>query len=442
MSKQQIVLDIHEKPSIVQWLPFSLQHLFAMFGATILVPLLVGISPAVALISSGVGTLAFIAITKGKVPAYLGSSFAFIAPLATVIHAEGVGQAMFGAMFAGILYGVVSLFIFKSGIQWIRRILPPVVIGPVIVVIGLGLAGTAAEMAVVQEVERVVELEAVDGTMVQLAESVKEFNNIYFLVSMLTLMITIISAIFLKGFFGLIPVLIGIIGGYIISYFLGLVDFNTVLTAPWFAIPEFVTPQVSWTAVLVIMPVAMVTLAEHLGDMLVISKVTGRNMLENPGLHRTVLGDGIASLLASLMGGPPNTTYGENVGVLAISRVFSIFVIGGAAVLAIVFGFIGKVSALIQSIPTPVMGGVSILLFGIIASSGLRVLIESEVQLTHKRNLIITSIILLAGIGSSILQGQGVINVSGMAIAALAGILLHLILPDEKVSYGSKPMFE
>lgn len=425
MDGKKRVLDVHEVPNLLAWFPLSLQHLFAMFGATILVPLLVGISPAVALVSSGVGTLAFILVTRGKVPAYLGSSFAFIAPVATVVGTEGVGQAMFGSLFAGILYGIISLLIVSFGTGWIKRVFPPVVIGPVIIVIGLGLASIALDMAVVSKLE--------DGTRV--------FDSTKFIISASTLLITILSAIFFRGFFGLIPVLIGIIGGYIVSLGMGVISLDVIAKAPFFAIPEFVTPVVSWSAVAIIMPVALVTLVEHMGDMMVISKVMDRNLLERPGLHRTILGDGVATALAAFMGGPPNTTYGENVGVLALTRVFSVFVTGGAAVLAIIFGFLGKVNAFISTIPPAVMGGVTILLFGLIASSGLRVLIDSKVSFEHKRNLIIASVILVAGIGTTVLNQQQVVSFSGMATATILGMILHLVLPDKEVSYGEKPMF-
>jgi uracil permease len=422
--QQKMVMDVHERPTLKQWLPLSLQHLFAMFGATILVPLLVGISPAVALVASGVGTLAFLLITRGQVPAYLGSSFAFIAPLAAVVGSEGIGEAMFGALFAGVLYGIMSLLVVKFGLEWIRKVFPPVVIGPVIIVIGLGLASIALNMAVVVEVD-----------------NVSYFDPSKFTVAFITLAITIVSAIYLRGFFGLIPILIGIIGGYITAVLMGMISFTAVIDAPWFAVPDFVTPTVSWTAVLIIMPVALVTLVEHMGDMMVISKVLDRNLVERPGLHRTILGDGVATGIAAMIGGPPNTTYGENVGVLALTRVFSVYVVGGAAVLAIIFGFIGKISAFISTIPAAVMGGVTILLFGLIASSGLRVLIDSKTNFMYKRNLIISSVILVSGIGTTILNQQQIVSFSGMALATILGIVLHLLLPEKELSYGEKPMF-
>lgn len=443
MDNQKMVLDVHERPSLLKWLPLSLQHLFAMFGATILVPYLVGIDPAVALVTSGVGTLAFLLITGGKVPAYLGSSFAFIAPLTIVVQdpALGVGAAMLGAMFAGILYGIVSLLIVGFGTNWLRYILPPVVVGPVIMVIGLGLAGVAVNMAMTDV-----------GT--------GEYEGSLFFIALVSLAVTIVAAVVLRGFFGLIPVLLGIVVGYITAFVMGVINFEPLQSA-WsramergadigfvplglFEMPNFVAPDFSmaaFAAVLIIMPIALVTLSEHLGDMLVISKVMNRDLTKRPGLHRTLLGDGVATAIAAMLGGPPNTTYGENVGVLAITRIFSIFVVAGAAVLAIIFGFIGVVNALIQTIPVNVMGGVSILLFGIIASSGLRVLIESNVQLSEKRNLIIASVILVIGIGGAFIPIGEEAQIPGMALATIVGILLHLILPNKKVAYGNKPMF-
>ncbi|WP_227395589.1 solute carrier family 23 protein [Jeotgalibacillus aurantiacus] len=419
------VLDVEEKPKLDQWLTLSLQHLFAMFGATVLVPMLVGLSPAVALISSGLGTLAYLLITKGQIPAYLGSSFAFIVPIITATQLGGPGAAMLGAFFAGLAYGLVALLIYKFGVSWLMRILPPVVVGPVIIVIGLGLAGTAVNMAMYEN---------------PLAENPADFvySGTHIAVALITLAITVIASIYFKKIFGLIPILIGISGGYIAALFAGLVDFQQVIDAPWFAVPDlfipFVdyTPAFSWTGIIIMVPIAIVTLSEHTGHQMVVSKVVGRNFLEKPGLHRSILGDGVATMIAAMIGGPPNTTYGENIGVLAITRIFSVFVIGGAAVLAILFGFVGKISALISSIPTPVMGGVSILLFGIIASSGLRMLIEAKVDFSHKRNLIIASVIMIIGVGGAYVQFTETFVLPGMALAAIIGIALNLILPGRR----------
>ncbi|MCA1030001.1 NCS2 family nucleobase:cation symporter [Bacillus timonensis] len=412
---EKIIYGINDTPPPHKFLILSLQHLFAMFGATILVPFLVGLSPAVALISSGLGTLAFLLITKGQVPAYLGSSFAFIAPIIAAKAAGGPGAAMVGSFLAGLVYGIVALLIKTSGHKWIVRMLPPVVVGPVIIVIGLSLANVAVSMA----------MNNPEGN----------YNLTYFSVAIVTLAITIISSIFFKGFFSLIPVLIGITGGYVYANIMGLVDFTGVKAAKIFEMPEFVipfvnyTPSISWDIILLMVPVAIVTLSEHIGHQMVLSKVVEKDLIEKPGLHRSILGDGVATMIAATLGGPPNTTYGENIGVLAITRVYSVFVIAGAAIIAIGFGFIGKVTALISSIPTPVMGGVSILLFGIIASSGLRMLVDSKIDFGDKRNLIISSVILVVGIGGAIIKVSDKFEMHGLALAAILGIVLNIVLP-------------
>lgn len=444
-----MVMDVNEVPKLSKWIIFSIQHLFAMFGATILVPALTDLPPAVALVSSGAGTLAYLLITRGKIPAYLGSSFAFIYPvqMAMLSQESGIPGAMVGSFLAGLVYGVLALLIAAFGLNWLMKILPPVVVGPVIIVIGLGLAPTAVDMAM-----------NYDGA----------YSGKHFTVALLTLAITLIGSLFFKGFFGLIPILIGIVGGYIISLFAGIVDTSGV-SAAWnqivsagsvgeffgaiFIVPDFVIPFVhyspfdvlSWNIAAIMMPVAIVTIAEHIGDQMVLSKVAGRNFIKNPGLHRSILGDGVATIIASVLGGPPNTTYGENIGVLAITRVFSVFVIGGAAVFAILFGFIGIITELIASIPPAVMGGVSILLFGIIASSGLRMLIDNQVDLGDKRNLMVSSVILVIGIGGAMIKfdiGDVNIEIAGMALATIIGIVLNLILPGKESGFGNGNMFE
>ncbi|WP_017753656.1 solute carrier family 23 protein [Calidifontibacillus oryziterrae] len=421
MANNDIVLDVRDVPKVPQWISLSIQHLFAMFGATILVPYLVGLSPAVALISSGLATLAYLFITKGQIPAYLGSSFAFIAPIIAAKASGGPGTAMLVGFMAGLIYGIVALLIKSFGVNWLLNILPPIVVGPVIMVIGLGLAGTAVNMAM--------RIDPNDAAT---------YSSLHFSVALVTLFLTIIASMFFKGFFGVIPVLIGIIGGYVYALIVGIVDFSGVKAAEWFAAPEllipFVTyaPELKWGVALAMLPVVIVTLSENIGHQMVLSKVINRDLLRKPGLHRAIAGDGAALTLASLIGGPPNTTYGENIGVLAITRVFSVFVIGGAAVLAIVFGFVGKISALISSIPTNVMGGVSILLFGIIASSGLRMLVDNKVDFNEKRNLIIASVILVIGIGGAFIQVSEQVQISGMALAAIIGAILNFILPGRE----------
>lgn len=414
------ILDVHEKPNMLLWVTLSLQHLFAMFGATVLVPILTGLSASVALATSGIGTLTYLLITRGKIPAYLGSSFAFITPIIVLSTTHNVQTAMLGAFLASLVYGVVALLITKFGVNWLLKLLPPVVVGPIIVVIGLGLAPTAVDMAMNK---------TIDG--------VKQYDLKYFLVAMATLAITILCSVAFKGFAKQIPVLLGIVGGYIVSCLAGLVNFQAVIDAPWFQIPSFTVPFVTYTpewniAALAMVPIAIVTINEHIGHQMVLSEVVGKNFIKDPGLNRSVLADGVAMMFASLLGGPPSTTYGENIGVLAITRIFSVFVLGGAAVFALILSFIGKFSALISTIPTPVMGGVSILLFGIIASSGLRMLVDEKVDLSINRNLVISSVIIVLGVGGAMLKFESInFELPAMALAAISGVLLNAFLPKD-----------
>ena len=418
----QIRYDVHEKPTPRQWFSFSLQHLFAMFGATILVPILTGLDPGIALITSGIGTLVYILITKGQIPAYLGSSFAFIAPITLLNENSGVGSALVGGFLVGLVYALVALFVKKMGPKTILKFLPPVVVGPVIMVIGLGLAPTAVNMAMYENP----------------SAEVLVYSTKHITVALITLAITIVCTVVFKNFLSLIPVLIGIIGGYITACLFGIVDFTPVKEAAWFQLPNFTvpfvdyTPTLTWEIILIMIPIAIVPIAEHIGGQLVLGKIAGRNFVEKPGLHRSLFGDGVSIMIASSLGGPPNTTYGENIGVMALTRVFSVYVIGGAAVFAILFGFIGKISALIQSIPSAVMGGVSILLFGIIASSGLRMLIDNKINLSHNRNLVISSVILIMGVGGAMLKITEHASISGMALAAIVGVILNLVLPGKE----------
>jgi uracil permease len=412
------VLDVHERPAPATFFLLSLQHLFAMFGANVLVPMLTGLDPSVALVASGLGTLIYLAFTKWRLPAYLGSSFAFIGPLLTATQIGGTGGALIGACAAGAVYVVVALLIKAFGVRWLLRILPPIVVGPVIVVIGLGLASVAVGMA-------------------QNTAGGGEYSLPHFGVALATLGSIFIYSLVLRGFFTVVPILLGILTGYLVAVLAGMVDFTPVIQAPLFSMPDFhplfagAKEGVSVLAmVLLVAPVALVTIAEHIGGQIVLSRVVGRNFIANPGLHRSVMGDGVATMVASALGGPPATTYGENIGVLAVTRVFSVWVIGGAAVLAIVLGFVGKLSAFLSTIPTAVMGGVSIALFGVIASSGIRTLIEGRVDLGDKRNLLISSTILVIGIGGATLKfGDGGFVVSSMAMAAVLGVLLNAVLP-------------
>ncbi len=424
------VLDVDERPAPPTFLLLSLQHLFAMFGATVLVPLLTGLNPAVALVSSGLGTLVFILATGGKTPAYLGSSFAFIGPIIAASAVGGAPGALIGAAAAGLVYLVVAAAIRAFGVGWLLRLLPPIVVGPVIVVIGLGLSSVAVKMAT--------------NTAAGGPYSLGHFG-----VALFTLGAIFVFSLVLKGFFTVVPILLGVISGYLLAALVGYVDFTPLRDAPIFAVPDFtfffsgLPDGVSaGSMILLIAPVALVTMAEHIGDMIVLSRVVGRTFLKDPGLHRTLLGDGLATSLAAVIGGPPNTTYGENIGVMAITRIFSVWVIAGAACLAILLGFVGVLSAFLSTIPMAVMGGVSIALFGVIASSGIRTLIEGKVDFGDKRNLLIASVILVLGIGGATLQfgsgeAGGGFMVSSMALAAVVGVLLNAVLPGRSERHAS-----
>ncbi|MGN7478671.1 solute carrier family 23 protein [Solibacillus silvestris] len=417
------VLDIHEKPTVGQLITFSFQHMFAMFGSTILVPKLVGLSPAIALLTSGIATIIFLFITQFKVPAYLGSSFAFISPilLVTGFGQAGVevnpGNAMIGAMMVGVVYAIVALLIWKTGYKWLMNILPPIVVAPVIIVIGLGLSGTAVDMAM-----------NVNG----------EYNGLHFSAAMVTLAAAIIFTVFFKNILSAMPILLGIVIGYIYSVIVGIVDFTAVQNAKFFAMPDFLIPgihydfQITGAIFIGMVPIVIVTISEHIGHQLVLGKVVNRNYVKDPGLHRSLLGDGLGTLASALIGGPPKTTYGENIGVLAITRVYSVYVILGAAVVAIFVSFSGQLMALIETIPTAVLGGISILLFGIIASSGLRMLVENKVDFGNNRNMVIASVILVVGIGGAAMRFTESFAIEGMALASIIGVILNLALPGRE----------
>ena len=416
--RRDVVLDVDERPGTGQWIGLSLQHMFSMFGSTVLVPILVGLNPGIALFSSGVGTLMYLLITRHKIPAYMGSSFSFIVPMMALMKSTGYPGIAQGTIAVGCVDLIVSLIVSRFGSAWIDRILPPIVVGPIVMVIGLSLAATAAK----------------DATMNGSTYDIK-----YFIVAMLTLLITIIFNMFFKGFLGLIPILLGIVGGYIIACLFGIVKFSGVMSAHWFSLPAFQIPFVNyhpqfyWGAILSMAPIAFVTMTEHMGHIMVLNELTDRNYFKDPGLNHTLAGDGTASIIAGFVGGPPVTSYGENIGVLAITRVHSVYVLAGAASFAILFSFVGKLSALIESIPSPVIGGISFLLFGVIASSGLRVMIEDQTDFNEKRNLMISSVILVIGIGNAYLQ-LGQYEFSGLAVAAVLGIVLNLVLPQKAAS--------
>ncbi|HOU39213.1 MAG TPA: solute carrier family 23 protein [Treponemataceae bacterium] len=415
-----VTIGVSERPPLGKWIPLSFQHVFAMFGATVLVPMLTGLSPSAALFAAGSGTLIYIAITGAKVPAFLGSSFAFIPAIIGVSSAYGMEYALGGAVVAGLFYTLVALLVRQVGTKWLDRVLPPVVIGSVIIVIGLNLAPTAMGMA----------MNDINGNYSLVLLSIAAF----------TLLVAIVATIFFKGFFNVIPILIGLAAGYVFTLIMGvffpvykLIDFTVVKEASWFSLPTFTMPKFGLTAALTFVVVSFATICEHLGDIMVTSRVVGKDFYKDPGLHRTLAGDGIATAWAAFWGGPPNTTYGENIGVMAITRVFSVWVIGGAAVIAVILSLITKVGAIIQTIPTPVMGGISMLLFGIIASSGLRTIVESGVDFKCKRNLTVSSVIMVIGIGGGMLSfniGENLkFQLAGVALATVVGIILNLVLP-------------
>jgi uracil permease len=403
-----------------------------MFGATILVPILTGLSTSTALFTAGTGTLIYILITGAKVPAFLGSSFAFIPALVAIGSEYGVPYAMGGAMFAGLFYAIVALIIKFTGKNWLDKALPPVVIGSVIVVIGLNLAPTAINQAMFNN---------------------NEYSLVCLSISAVTLLIAVVASIFFKGFFNTLSILFGLIGGYLFTLIMGFIfpayrfiDFSAVKEAKWFALPFLQTgadgsyfwmvPKFNIVAILTFIIVSLATICEHLGDTLTTSKVVGKDFYKDPGLHRTLLGDGVATAWAALWGGPPNTTYGENIGVMAITKVYSVWVIGGAAVIAVLLSFCQKFGALIQTIPTPVLGGICTLLYGLIASSGLRTIVDAGVNYEDKRNLTISSVILVLGIGGGLLQfkvGQDfTFSLGGVALATIVGIILNLVIPNKK----------
>ncbi len=422
--KNTLTLGIAEKPkSKVQWAVLSLQHVFAMFGATVLVPILTGLSISVALFSSGIGTLIYIFFTKAKVPVYLGSSFAYIAAISIASQSFGAGSAFIGLAVVGIIYIVVALLIKYLGTNWLNRILPPVVIGPMIAIIGISLASVATGQAGLSP-------DSADGFFASLATDVR--NPLIALVAFTT---TVVLAIFAKGFFKVVPIVGGILVGYIFAIFVGSVNFDSLANIAWIKVPEFQffgTYALDFRAVLMFAPISFVTIAEHIGDHKVLGSITGEDFLKDPGLDKTLMGDGVATLAAALIGGPANTTYGENTGVVGMTKVASVYVTGLAAVLSIVLSFFNILTGLIQTIPAPVMGGVLILLFGLIAGNGLKVMVDAQVNLASMRNLIIVSTMLVVGLGQAKILLNDAAALTGMALAAIVGVALNLLLPEEK----------
>lgn len=398
------IIQVEDKVPVKLLIPLSIQHMFAMFGASVLVPFLFGINPAIVLFMNGMGTLLFIVLTKAKAPAYLGSSFAFLAPAGIVISRMGYEYAQGGFVVVGFLGCVLAFIIYKFGSSWIDVVLPPAAMGPVVALIGLELSGSAASTAGL------------------LDEAVSPKNVIVFLV---TLGVAVFGNIMFRGFLSVIPILIAVICGYAAAICCGMVDFGEVAAASWFAMPHFQMAKFDINAILIIMPVILVIVSEHIGHQVVTSKIIGRDLLKDPGLHRSLLGDNLSTMISGLIGSVPTTTYGENIGVMAVTKVYSVRVIAGAAVISIICSFVGKLSALIQTIPGPVIGGISFLLYGMIGASGIRVMVDANVDYGRSRNLILTSVVFVTGL-SGIALNIGDVQLTGMVLACIVAMLLSL----------------
>ena len=406
-----------EKINLQTKLVLGVQHVLAMFGATVLVPYLTGLNPSIALICAGIGTLIFHAVTKGIVPVFLGSSFAFIGATALVLKSQGIAVLKGGIISAGFVYVVMSYIVLKFGVEKIKSFFPPVVVGPIIMVIGLRLSPTALSMA-------------------------GYANNAFDVDSLIIALVVVVTMIFIsilkKSFFRLVPILISVAIGYFVAYLMGDVDLTKVAEASWIGLPadgwEVLTtlPKFTFTGVIAIAPIALVVFIEHIGDITTNGAVVGKDFFKDPGVHRTLLGDGLATMAAGFLGGPANTTYGENTGVLAVTKVYDPAILRIAAIIAIILGLIGKFGVILQTIPTAVMGGVSIILFGMIAAVGVRTIVEAQLDFSHSRNLIIASLIFVLGIAIGDIAVWGTISVSGLALAALVGIFLNKILPEDK----------
>src|SRR5690625_752196 len=414
-------IQVDERLPLLKSLPLSLQHLFAMFGSTVLVPVIFGINPAIILLMNGVGTLFYIFITKGKIPAYLGSSFAFISPVTVVMGKyagiEGYGYVLGGFLVVGVVLCLIAWIVSVAGTGWLDVIFPPAAMGAIIAVIGLELVPVAAEMA------GWIAPVGVDPTTWTI-------DPTQAIVALLTLLITIICWVTLRGFLKIIPILIGIVSGYIIAYFFGILDLSAVREAAWISLPQYYRIKFDWSAIFIILPAALVLIPEHIGHLFVTGNIVGKDLTKDPGLDRSLAGNGISTIISSFVGSTPNTTYGENIGVLAITRVYSTWIIGLAAVFAIILSFIGKLAELIMSIPTPVMGGISMLLFGIIAVSGLRMLVEAQIDYGNSQNLILSCIVLVVGISGINLNISipfaGEVDLTGMGLATIVAMVLAI----------------
>ena len=398
------IIQVDEKVPVKLLIPLSIQHMFAMFGASVLVPFVLGINPAIVLFMNGLGTLLFILITKGRAPAYLGSSFAFLAPAGIVISKWGYDYALGCFVAVGFCGCVLALIIYKFGSEWINVVLPPAAMGPVVALIGLELAGTAASNAGLKD------------------EVLLPANIIVFLVTLLT---AVIGSVVFRGFLSVIPILIAIIAGYVASLACGIVDFSEVAAAPLFALPNFQTPKFNMQAIAIVLPVLLVITSEHIGHQIVTSKIVGRDLLKDPGLHRSLFADNFSTMLSGFIGSVPTTTYGENIGVMAMTKVYSVYVIGGAAVLSIICSFIGKMTTLISTIPGPVIGGISFKLYGMIGASGIRILVDAQVDYGKSRNQAMTAVVFVTGLSGISVQ-LGSIQLTGMVLACVVGMIMGL----------------
>ncbi|MEG0919055.1 MAG: uracil permease [Anaerovoracaceae bacterium] len=411
MGKNREIIQVNERVPLLRGIPLSIQHTFAMFSASVLVPWLLGINPSVVLLMNGIGTLIFIMITKGKAPAYLGSSFAFISPTLLIMANPNMGYAyaLGGFVITGLILVAIAIIIKFVGTKWINVVLPPAAMGPIIALIGLELAGTAAS----------------NGGLI-LSDTYKAINPKFVIVFAVTLGVAVFGQVLFRGFAAAIAILISIICGYITALALGIVDFTAVSNSAVFALPEFTTPKFSIDAILIIIPASLVVISEHIGHQVVTSEIIGTDLLKDPGLHRSLISDGLSTAISGMVGAVPTTTYGENIGVMAITKVYSVWVIGGAAIFSIILGFVGKAAALIQTIPGPVMGGVSFLLYGMIAASGLRLLVDEKVDYGKARNLALTSVVFVTGLSGAFIQ-VGSVKLTGMSLATIVGISLGVI---------------
>ena len=399
------IIQVDERPPLLQSIPLSLQHLFAMFGASVLVPMLFKIDPGTVLLFNGIGTLIYLILCQGKVPAYLGSSFAFLSPVFAVMTTLSYEAALGGFIASGLIFISVALIIKTFGYRWIDVVFPPAAMGAIVAIIGLELAPVAADMA---------------------GLTAKTLDASTVTVSMFTFGVVVFGSVLFRGFLGVIPILIAIVAGYLLALSMGMVKFDAVNTASVFSVPTFYTPVLNWGAIITVLPAAFVVIAEHIGHFIVTEKIIGKDLKKDPGLHRSLMGDGVSTTLSGFFGSVPTTTYGENIGVMAITRVYSVWVIGGAAVISIVMAFLGKFTAIIGSIPVAVMGGVSLLLFGVIAASGIRILVESKVDYSKPKNLILTSIVLIVGLSGAHIE-VGTVSLKGMALATLLAIVVSLL---------------